>query len=73
LAFSTSILNLRKAGLKIPSAYVYEKIGMNAPKDSDDLVGYGLPMTPAAPPQGEPDGDEEDKPKPGKKPAAKAA
>jgi phage gp29-like protein len=71
-SFSESILNLRKAGLKIPTSYVYEKIGMNAPKEGDELVGDGLPMTLTAPPQGDPNGDAETKPKPGKKPAAKA-
>jgi phage gp29-like protein len=60
--FSKSILTLRTAGLKIPTSYVYEKTGIQVPKEGDELVGDGLPMTPA--PGAKPDGSQEDDSKP---------
>lgn len=57
--FSKSMMNLRTAGLKVPSAHVYEKAGIPVPKGDEELLGDGEPM--AKPGDGkEPDGDEED-------------
>jgi phage gp29-like protein len=47
--FSRSMVNLRKAGLKIPTSYVYDKTGIAAPTDKDELLGDGLPMAPEKP------------------------
>lgn len=47
--FSRSMVNLRKAGLKIPTSYVYDKTGIAAPSDKDELLGDGQPMAPENP------------------------
>lgn len=57
--FSKSMSQLRMAGLKIPSAHVYEKAGIPVPKDGDELLGDGETME--QPGAGEkPNGDEEE-------------
>jgi phage gp29-like protein len=68
--FSKSINYLRTAGLKIPSSYVYEKTGINQPKDGDELLGDGKPMPKPKPPGKEPDGEEDDTEADDKKSAA---
>jgi phage gp29-like protein len=57
--FSKSMVNLRKAGLKIPSSHVYGKAGIPEPKADDELLGDGKPLAESGAGK-KPDGDEED-------------
>lgn len=65
--FSLSMVNLRKAGLKIPSSYVYDRAGIQAPKESDELLGDGEAMAP----EGNADGNNQDADPAGKEPKPK--
>jgi phage gp29-like protein len=63
--FSKSLVNFRTAGLKVPSSHAYEKAGIPAPKDGEEILGDGEPMAPK-PGEQEPEDDVEEA---GKKPA----
>lgn len=72
--FALSMKTLREAGLKIPTNYVYDRAGIQAPKDSDELLGDGQPMNAAPVQQESPNGNQQDPSAPdqaGKKPKPK--
>lgn len=49
LKFSGSVLNLRKAGFRIPERWVQEQTGIPSPKEGEQLVGDGQQVTPDKP------------------------